>query len=210
MTEPIDQNIDTVEGDRPPRERILAAALDLFVEQGYFNTNVPDISKKSRCSVGSIYHHFLNKEEIAQNIHKMGLDKFREEVSSAVDSIPSDNTELFIKKLVIAFMSFPERDPIVSRYLWLSRHNEFLSAGTQRPTSVGFDKLGRKMTKVIKKAVRSGIIPELPAELIWSSIFGMPVSYIRDWLDGFSKSRPSEVAPAIADACWAALMSTKE
>ena len=46
-----------------PRERILQASLELFVDQGYFNTNVPDISKKSKCSVGSIYHHFLNKEE---------------------------------------------------------------------------------------------------------------------------------------------------
>ena len=45
-----------------PRDRILAAALKLFVEQGYFNTNVPDLSRESKCSVGSIYHNFKNKE----------------------------------------------------------------------------------------------------------------------------------------------------
>ena len=38
---------DSAESKLGPRERILQAGLKLFVEQGYFNTNVPDISKES-------------------------------------------------------------------------------------------------------------------------------------------------------------------
>ena len=55
------------------RERILAAALKLFVEQGYFNTNIPDLSRESRSSVGSIYHTFKNKEEVATALYHEGI-----------------------------------------------------------------------------------------------------------------------------------------
>ena len=56
-----------------PKQRILAAALKLFVEQGYFRTNVPDLSRDSKCSVGSIYHNFKNKEEVARPCILRGL-----------------------------------------------------------------------------------------------------------------------------------------
>ena len=66
-------NAVSIDLDKGPRERVLQASLELFVAKGYFNTNVPDISKLSKCSVGSIYHHFLNKEEIAGMLYEDGI-----------------------------------------------------------------------------------------------------------------------------------------
>ena len=70
-----------------PRERILAAALKLFVEQGYFNTNVPDLSRESHCSVGSIYHTFKNKEQVATALYEEGISAFRNAPSYARSTI---------------------------------------------------------------------------------------------------------------------------
>jgi len=86
--------------DLKPRERILNASLELFVKKGYFNTNVPDISKLSRCSVGSIYHHFLNKEEIASQLYQNGIEQFREALGTAID--PDRELEARISVLVAA------------------------------------------------------------------------------------------------------------
>ncbi len=191
-----------------PRERILQAALKLFVEQGYFNTNVPDISRQSRCSVGSIYHHFLNKEEIADQLYKEGIKQFREALSQAIPE--NGNLREIICSIVIAFLTFAETHDLLSRYLWLARHSEFLSDKVVEPTVVGFDKLGRDLTKAIKAGIRKGEILPLKAEIIWSIIFGMPLSYLRDWLDGYNREQPSVVAPALADAAWAALRGTKK
>ncbi|MCB0324272.1 MAG: TetR/AcrR family transcriptional regulator [Bdellovibrionales bacterium] len=190
-----------------PRERILQAALELFVEQGYFNTNVPDISKRSRCSVGSIYHHFLNKEEIAAQLYRDGILRFREALSESID--PEEDPEKTIRSIVIAFMRFAEEHHLLSRYLWLARHNEFLSDRVRRPTTVGFDELGRRLTKVIKKAVRGGDIPPVKAEVFWSIVFGIPLSYVRDWLDGYTTGSPSGVSASIASACWAGLQGLR-
>jgi len=193
--------------DLGPRERILQASLELFVSQGYFNTNVPDISRLSRCSVGSIYHHFLNKEEIAGQLFRSGIQKFREALSEKLQ--PEGNLQANIQAIVITFLDFAEKHYLLSQYLWLARHNEFLSAKVRHPTVVGFDELGRRLTKAIKNGIRKGEIPAIKAEVFWSIVFGIPLSFMRDWLDGYTTSTPTEIAPTLANACWAALQGSK-
>ena len=203
--------ISAPEGPKPeapgPRERVLDAALTLFVEQGYFNTNVPDISRHSRCSVGSIYHHFLNKEEIAADLYKQGIEQFRHALSKGI-STPA-NTEQSLREMVASFLAFAEDNEQLSRYLWLARHDEFLGGQVNKPTFVGFDTLGRKLTKVIKNGIRGGEIPNLKAEVYWSILFGIPLSYVRDWLEGYSSARPSEMSSVLANSCWAALTANR-
>ena len=186
-----------------PRERILAAALKLFVEQGYFNTNVPDLSKESKCSVGSIYHTFKNKEEIAASLYTEGITAFRNALCDAVENV--DGTENIIKAVTRSFLEFCEVNHHLSKYMWLCRHNEFMTGIIKQPTMVGYDALGRKLTRAIKHGIRSGEMRPLKANIIWSILFGIPLGYVRDWLDGFNPDPPGEVADALADACWRAL-----
>lgn len=51
------------------RERILAVAQKLFLEQGYENTTIPDIvSALGDLTKGAVYHHFKSKEDIMDAI----------------------------------------------------------------------------------------------------------------------------------------------
>lgn len=186
-----------------PRERILAAALKLFVEQGYFNTNVPDLSRDSKCSVGSIYHNFRNKEEVAAALYEEGISSFRSALDRSIGAT-SDVGEI-IKTLVRSFLEFSEVNQQLSKYIWLCRHNEFMSGIIRHPTTIGFDKLGRTLTRTIKQGIREGKIRPLKANIIWSILFGIPVGYVRDWFDGYNQDPPSKVADALADAAWRAL-----
>lgn len=186
--------------DFPPRQRILAAALKLFVEQGYFNTNVPDLSRDSKCSVGSIYHNFTNKEEVARALYQEGITSFRNAMYNAVKN--KTDIEETIKSLVRSFLEFSEMNHQLSRYLWLCRHNEFLSGMIHHPTRVGYDELGRFLTKTMKRGIREEKIRKLRANIIWSVVFGIPVGYVRDWLDGYNSQSPKQVMNDLAAICW--------
>lgn len=186
-----------------PRERIMAAALKLFVEQGYFNTNVPDLSRESKCSVGSIYHNFKNKENVAVSLYNEGLTSFRATLFNSIKN--KDDVEDVVKTLVKSFLEFSELNHQLSKYMWLCRHNEFITGEIRHPTKVGYDDLGRKLTKTIKNGIREGKIRPLRADVIWSILFGIPLSFVRDWLDSYSKHSPSALAGEIADSCWRAL-----
>ena len=75
----------------------------------------------------------------------------------------------------------------------------------KQPTMVGFDPLGRLLTRTIKGGIRRGEMRPLKATLIWSILFGIPLGYVRDWLDGFHTTPPSRVTEELAGACWRAL-----
>jgi AcrR family transcriptional regulator len=181
----------------------MAAALKLFVEQGYFNTNVPDLSRDSKCSVGSIYHNFKNKEEVAKALYLEGITAFRAALERSIDL--KESPEHNVKKLVTSFVRFSEVNHQLSRYIWLCRHNEFMSGIIQHPTRVGFDHLGRTLTASLKQGIRDKQIRPLKANVIWSILFGIPLAYVRDWLDGFNTTPPSKVAAELADSCWRSL-----
>jgi TetR/AcrR family transcriptional regulator, repressor of fatR-cypB operon len=201
-------------GDRSPkggdllsnfsaRQRVLAAALKLFVEKGYFNTNVPDLSRESKCSVGSIYHNFKNKEEVARELYAESLKAFRSTLANSLRGAtdPKDVVTITVR----SFLTFSELNHQLSRYIWLCRHTEFLSGVVQHPTRVGFDPLGRILTRALKKGMKEGKIRKLRANLIWNVLFGIPQSYVRDWLDKYNPEPPTKVADELAEMCWKAL-----
>ena len=181
------------------RDRILAAALKLFVEQGYFNTNIPDLSRESRCSVGSIYHTFKNKEEVATALYQEGIKAFRTMLYDALKQT-TDPIET-IRVAVKSFMKFSEVNHQLSKYLWLCRHNEFMTGMIQHPTKVGLDPLGRLLTSNIKRGIKSGALADLKANVIWTVLFGIPAGYVRDWLDGYNTALPSKVSSDLAELC---------
>jgi TetR/AcrR family transcriptional regulator, repressor of fatR-cypB operon len=190
-------------GTISPRQRILAAALKLFVEQGYFNTNVPDLSRLSKCSVGSIYHTFKNKEEIASALYAEGISAFRKALEESLGA--ETDPAAAIKTVVRSFLLFSEINHQFSKYLWLSRHHEFMSTIARHPSRVGFDGLGRTLTKMLKDGIRNKKLRPLKANVLWSILFGVPLAYVRDWLDGYNPEPPSKVADDLAEACWRAL-----
>ncbi len=46
------------------RQRILKAALDLFVAQGYERTTVEDVARRIRLTKGAVYWHFKSKPDL--------------------------------------------------------------------------------------------------------------------------------------------------
>ncbi len=54
----------TPESPNASAEEVLRAALDLFARQGYGATTMRQIAQRAGTSLGNVYHHFRNKEEI--------------------------------------------------------------------------------------------------------------------------------------------------
>lgn len=62
----------------PPdtRARVLTAAARLFVQRGYFSTSIKDLVRASGVSVGSIYHHFGGKQDVAEALYRETTERF--------------------------------------------------------------------------------------------------------------------------------------
>ena len=86
---------------RNTRGRIIAAAWELFYEQGYDDTTVEEIIDKSGTSKGSFYHYFEGKDALLSSLSYLFDEKYAEltEVMppemNSFDKLMFLNAELF-------------------------------------------------------------------------------------------------------------------
>src|SRR5437868_1505886 len=59
-----------VAGGSDKREAILSAALELFVERGFYGTAVPEIAERAAVGAGTIYRYFDSKEALVNAIYR--------------------------------------------------------------------------------------------------------------------------------------------
>jgi len=72
--------MESVKGVHDSRERLLAAATELFGERGYHQTGTEEIVRRSGVTRGSLYHHFVDKAALFEAV----FDRADAKVSAAV------------------------------------------------------------------------------------------------------------------------------
>ena len=85
------------------KEKFIQAGLEIFLENGYENTSLTDIIKKSGGSLASIYKFFENKEGLFRAIVERGFDDFRTQIDEKIDLSLSHKLEDFLIKFASIF-----------------------------------------------------------------------------------------------------------
>jgi len=66
------------------RQRILEAAIQVFAENGFFNSRVSEIAARAGVADGTIYLYFKSKEQILREALDGAFNRFFEEVQAAI------------------------------------------------------------------------------------------------------------------------------
>ncbi|HEX9597436.1 MAG TPA: TetR/AcrR family transcriptional regulator [Anaerolineales bacterium] len=61
-------NKTAIQANLPTSDRVLQAAFELFISQGYHGTSMRQVAKAARLTPASIYNHFASKEEIFKQV----------------------------------------------------------------------------------------------------------------------------------------------
>lgn len=74
------------------RKQILDAAAKLFAEHGYVATTMRDIAQETGIKAGSIYYHFAAKEQILDEVMRIGVERVFDQVKAAVNGLPAQSS----------------------------------------------------------------------------------------------------------------------
>src|ERR1700748_3873080 len=74
--------------DRPPGERLLSAAEELFGERSYRRTSVADICARAGIATGSFYAHFSSKNDIFAAVVRQINADLRAAMRLAIEAAP--------------------------------------------------------------------------------------------------------------------------
>jgi AcrR family transcriptional regulator len=135
--------------DRPPAERLLSAAEQLFGERSYRRTSVADICARAGIATGSFYAHFRSKADIfAAVVRRINAD-LRAAMRAALAEAPDDQRS----RERVAFGAFFD---MLSRRPWIDRivrESEFVDPGLFREY---YERLARGYARGVRHAQLAG------------------------------------------------------
>ncbi len=175
------------------RQRIVDAALELFVAQGIAATTTRDIAGRAGIAEGTIYRHFESKEALAQEIFLEGYMPF----AKALTAFERAGGTLLerLERIVDYFYSLFDLDQTRWVYLmtWQTGPQSKLPDDTPTPS--------RLMLKMLKESLKKGEVkglePKLTAEILLGIILQPADGVVYGEIAGPLRPRTAEVMQAI-------------
>jgi AcrR family transcriptional regulator len=112
------------------RELIFQAARKLFMQKGYKETNVPEITGSAGVAVGTFYNYFGSKDEIFFEVFNSENEKIKRELMSSIS--PDDNPLEAMTRLM-----FLSRDAIASNLILREWYNKDLFSKMEKQFQEG-------------------------------------------------------------------------
>ncbi len=181
---------------------ILAAALECFAERGFAATTMEEIRSRSGASIGSIYHHFGGKEELAAELYVEGLRDYQRGFLQALER--QANTELAIHALVRYHLRWVERNPRLAQFLVNRRETELLLATEARVRELNREFLPR-VAGWVEQRVEAGDMRPLPLDLWEPVLLGPSQEFSRLWLAGRTRISLRRAERELAQTTWTAV-----
>lgn len=189
------------------RQAILKAALKSFSTKGFTETTMEDIKKLSGASTGSIYHHFENKEMLAQALYLEGRSDLNASLLAAITDKPPRKG---IKDLIYAFVDWFEQHPDLGQFVMQAGSTEYLGSYVkvvQQKIQLALprENLPEQFFEWISPFIEDGTITRLPINLYVPLALGPSREYVRRWLRTRLSAEIKEAREPLAAAAWKVL-----
>ena len=189
------------------RKTILQAALKSFLTEGFTETTMEDIRRLSGASTGSIYHHFENKEMLAQALYLEG----RSDLNAALlPSITDRQPREGIKALVYAYIDWFEQHPDLGQYIMQADSTEYLGAYVKvfrqkKQLALPKENFPQQFFDWLVPFIDDGTIARFPQNLYFPLTLGPSREYVRRWLRTRLTAEIQEAREPLAEAAWKVL-----
>jgi AcrR family transcriptional regulator len=189
-------------GSMATADRILAAALPLFVAHGYAGASLESVRRDAGVSNGSLYHHFPRRADLAARLLTEGMLRCQQDIIDvlAVDGLP----EQVVRRVVGAHLRWVEQNPDVARWIYSDLPDDVLLAAEPE---LGED--SRRYVAAVggwlRQQAEQGAVIGRSFGITHALWLGPAQEFARHWLRGRSRKRPTEAAADLADGAWCAL-----
>ena len=184
------------------RKDIIGAALACFSEIGFSETNMEDIRQRSGASMGSIYHHFRSKEQLAAEVYIEGIRVYQQELLRCLKAC-KDPQEA-VRALISQHLVWVRDNAEWSSYLFQKRHSVFMDSAEEQIAAMNSE-FGRSLMQFFQDHIATGAIKGLPVDIMASVVFGPCMEFTRHYLSGNVRTPIKDAAGLLGDAAWRAL-----
>ena len=184
---------------RSRKDEILQAALACFTDFGVDATTIEMIRDRSGASIGSLYHHFGNKERIIGALYLAGTAEYAALLAEGFAY--ADSAEACVKLLVISYVDWVVANPDWARFILHSRGRvEVSEVGAQlrEVNRVNF----RRILDALAVYRAQGLFKAMPVDCFTSVVIGPTHDFARHWLAGRTQTSLAECRELLAQVAW--------
>ncbi|HEY5679071.1 MAG TPA: helix-turn-helix domain-containing protein [Pseudomonadales bacterium] len=160
------------------RERLLAAARELFAERGFEDTSTQQIAKTAGVSEGILFHHFGSKRGLLERIAE---DFVAAGVQAAMPDTPGQLSE---EMVVRGAFDFADAHPALYRLLEQMSRELGGSSGASRSAVIV-----AAIEKSLRAGMAQGIVREGDAGIMAELQFALVDAAYKAWRDGGDPDR---------------------
>jgi AcrR family transcriptional regulator len=185
---------------RPTRkDDILQAALACFTEVGVDATTIEMIRDRSGASIGSLYHHFGNKERIIAALYLAGTGQYAALLEQGFAA--ADSAEACIKLLVTSYIDWVAANPDWARFILHSRGRVEASELGEQLHEANRLHYGRIHQELAGYRAQ-GLFKAMPSDCFASVIIGPSHDFARNWLAGRTHTQLADCRELLAQVAW--------
>jgi TetR/AcrR family transcriptional regulator, repressor of fatR-cypB operon len=159
------------------RDAIVAAALALFVERGFFGTAVPEIAEQAGVGAGTIYRYFESKEALVNAIYRQEKLRFAQLVLDGFPATGTTREQFRALWMRMARFATEHRDAFV--FLELHHHARYLDAESRGLE----DRMLSLFTAVVTRAQARGELKAGSPRILMGLVMGAFVGVIRSCVE---------------------------
>ena len=184
---------------RSRKDEILQAALACFTDFGVDATTIEMIRDRSGASIGSLYHHFGNKERIIGALYLAGTAEYAALLAEGFAQ--ADSAEACVKLLVTSYVDWVVANPDWARFILHSRGRVEASevgAELREVSRVNF----RRILDALTVYRAQGLFKAMPVDCFTSVVIGPTHDFARHWLAGRTQTSLAECRELLAQVAW--------
>ena len=184
------------------KQKILDAALHCFNEYGIEASTIDMIREQCGASVGSIYHHFGNKEALGVALYMHAMTDYHTGLQQRLHL--AKNAEEGVKAITSSYVDWIVQNPEQARFVLYNRGYLSKNATTEA-LDLQTKSNGNLLRDWFKPNIKNGNIKSLPPECYPSLLLGPAHDYARLWLSGRTRKTLKEFREIFIDAAWNAV-----
>lgn len=183
------------------KARVIHAARKLFVEKGYSSVPIPEIVKESGVSVGAIYLHFGNKDNLAKAIYEQTLEEFLEMFEERL--VGKTTTQEKLQAFCTLVFDIAEEDSDMMEYMLSMRAGVFAEGYMPLCSTAPF----RMVQQIIADGIAAGDVKPGNYFVHAVSYSGVIVRAVELRLQGVLEQPLSEIAEDLFENAWSSIKS---
>ena len=155
------------------RQAILAAAGELFLEQGYERFSLRKVAERVGYSPTTIYLYFRDKDDLLFTVVEEGFERFGQQLAAAAES-QEDPWERLIA-LGRAYVAFGLQNPVYYQLMFMQRADFLMHppVGESQPRIMSFGVLRQTVQQAIDAGVLRPGDAESYSDVLWALVHGM-------------------------------------